>query len=234
MDDTIIDQAIMAIDEYRGSEFFPLIINGLAKARQGISHLTSTYSDSPKTVSDIKICLDNIDLQLARDKQHITISGFRSKPEPVEERKLTKEDSSSIHGAAASNSSIHGGAASTPSTNGAAATAMNGGSANPGPIPNMVTSPVTSALFHQSPGVVIANAGTSPSVIVSPHSNISSPSSIIGSPSSIIGNPGVIASSANSITPGLIGSSISITDERIGESRSKKMVKRSDRRPDEN
>jgi hypothetical protein len=228
----IIDQAIMAIDEYRGSEFFPLIINGLAKARQGISHLTSTYSDSPKTVSDIKICLDNIDLQLVRDKQHITISGFRSKSEPVEERKPVKEDTSN-HGGAST--AMNGGASTT--NHGGAPTAMHGGAPNPGPTPNVVTAPATSVPSHQSPGVVIANAGTSPSVIVSPHSNIGNPGSVIGSPSfssSSIINPGIIASSANNIVPGLINSSISTTDERIGENRSKKMVKRSDRRPDEN
>lgn len=218
---SIIDQAIMAIDEYRGSEFFPLIINGLAKARQGISHLTSTYSDSPKTVSDIKICLDNIDLQLARDKQHVTISGYKPKLEPVnEERRSSKEGNTS-------------------SNSGATSTCVNQGSS-----PTIATNPMTT---NQSPGVVIANAGTSPSVVLSPPSN--SPTSLIGStsinipassmaPSSnLIGNLGII-SSANNVTPALISSSISSTigqaEEKIGENRNKKMVKRSERRPDEN
>lgn len=69
----IIDQAISAIEEYRGTEFFSLLINGLSRAKTGISNLTSTYSNRPDTVAQIQICLANIDLQLNKNKEYLAL-----------------------------------------------------------------------------------------------------------------------------------------------------------------
>lgn len=63
----IIDQAITAIKEYQYTEFCSIIVNHLAQARVGIQNLTTTYATHPKTVAQITICLENIDLQLRKN-----------------------------------------------------------------------------------------------------------------------------------------------------------------------
>lgn len=65
----IVGHAITAIDEYKATEFCGLIVNHLARARIGILNLSSTYTKYPKTVAQIGTCLDNIDLQLMKNRQ---------------------------------------------------------------------------------------------------------------------------------------------------------------------
>lgn len=64
----IVDHAITAIEEYQKTEFCGLIVNHLARARVGILNLSTTYVKYPKTVAQIRTCLDNIDLQLKKNK----------------------------------------------------------------------------------------------------------------------------------------------------------------------
>jgi hypothetical protein len=40
-----------------------LILNALIKAKDGLSNLIVTYSDSPSTVAALKVCMSNIDMQ---------------------------------------------------------------------------------------------------------------------------------------------------------------------------
>ena len=65
----IIDQAIAAINEYHYTEFCGIIVNHLAQARVGIQNLLTTYTKHPRTVSQLAICLENIDLQLKKNQK---------------------------------------------------------------------------------------------------------------------------------------------------------------------
>jgi len=64
----IIDTAIAAIDEYKDTEFLSLIVNKLALCKVGIENLMTTYQKHPDTVAKIKVCLDNINIQLEKNK----------------------------------------------------------------------------------------------------------------------------------------------------------------------
>lgn len=70
---SIIDQTIDAIREYKDTEFFTLIINGLARAKNGLLNLATTYQYRPDTVAQLHVSLANIQLQL--DKHKHLISG---------------------------------------------------------------------------------------------------------------------------------------------------------------
>ena len=64
-----ISQTIMSIGEYRNNpEFVRLIIKTLYEARQGINTMQVAYKKRPKTLSEIKVCLQNIDIQLEKDE----------------------------------------------------------------------------------------------------------------------------------------------------------------------
>lgn len=67
----IVDTAILAIEEYRDTEFLPLIVNKLAIAKVGIENLITTYQKHPDTIAKIKICIDNINIQLEKNKIHL-------------------------------------------------------------------------------------------------------------------------------------------------------------------
>lgn len=62
----IIDETIQALANYEGGEFVPIIIRALDEAKVGISELSETYREFPHTVAKIKVCLENIQLQLDR------------------------------------------------------------------------------------------------------------------------------------------------------------------------
>lgn len=64
----IITQSINAINEYHGTEFCQLIVNELAKAKVGIQTLTTTYREYPQIVAEIEVCVDNIDIQLKKNR----------------------------------------------------------------------------------------------------------------------------------------------------------------------
>ncbi|MEM2987321.1 MAG: hypothetical protein QXV60_04405 [Nitrososphaerota archaeon] len=65
----IIQQAIDAIDEYYGTEFCKIIVNYLAQAKVGIQNLVSTYQSDPLIVAQIHVCIENIDLQLEKNRE---------------------------------------------------------------------------------------------------------------------------------------------------------------------
>lgn len=66
----IIEQTVEAIEEYKDTEFFPIIINTLAKAKLGIGNLITTYKEQPSVVSQINVLLSNINLQLKKNRQY--------------------------------------------------------------------------------------------------------------------------------------------------------------------
>lgn len=60
----IVDQTIVAIEQYSESEFLPLIVSALSKAKVGVEHLRDTYTNHPDTSSKINVCLSSINLVL--------------------------------------------------------------------------------------------------------------------------------------------------------------------------
>lgn len=64
----IIQQSINAINEYQDTEFCGLVVNHLAQAKIGIQNLTTTYQSDPNVVSQIEICIANINLQLEKNR----------------------------------------------------------------------------------------------------------------------------------------------------------------------
>jgi hypothetical protein len=72
----VLQQTIQAIQDYQGTEFCKLVVNHLASAREGIVNLKGTYSDDPHTISQLEILLENIDIQLDRNKKLI-VHNFR-------------------------------------------------------------------------------------------------------------------------------------------------------------
>ena len=63
----IINETIDAINNHQHNlDFLGLIINALAATRVGIESMTTTYRTHPETVGQIKVQLQNIDLQLNR------------------------------------------------------------------------------------------------------------------------------------------------------------------------
>lgn len=101
---SIIDQTIDAIKEYKDTEFFILIINGLARAKTGLLNLATTYQHRPDTVAQLHVSLANIQLQL--DKYKHIIAGRLAPPmeggvarlaPPMEDRsKLTRSTDNEI------------------------------------------------------------------------------------------------------------------------------------------
>jgi hypothetical protein len=59
--DKIIDSSIDVMLDY--NVYKSLILNALIKAKDGLSNLIVTYSDSPSTVAALKVCMSNIDMQ---------------------------------------------------------------------------------------------------------------------------------------------------------------------------
>lgn len=62
----IIQQSFSAIQEYHNTEFLPIIVNALARAKIGISNLAATYQKCPSTASALNLIIQNIDLQLGK------------------------------------------------------------------------------------------------------------------------------------------------------------------------
>jgi len=89
----IIDSAISAIDEYRDTEFLPLIVNKLSMAKVGIENLITTYQRHPDTVAKIKVCIDNINIQLEKNKLFLQgHTPLTSINKSIEHSKSTKSD----------------------------------------------------------------------------------------------------------------------------------------------
>lgn len=73
-----VSLSIDSIDKYQNSSYLKILINSLNTARIGIAELASTYRDDPEIVSNFKVCLANIDIQL--DKYKSLIKGFDTVP----------------------------------------------------------------------------------------------------------------------------------------------------------
>lgn len=68
--ENVIDTSITSIKNYANTEFLKVIIEYLYKARAGIVNLSATYQGDPEFSSHMKVCLDNIDIQLNKH-QHL-------------------------------------------------------------------------------------------------------------------------------------------------------------------
>lgn len=60
----IVDNAIEALSEYETSIYLPLLIDAFRRARVGVGCLTETYCEYPKVISDLRVCIANMDLAL--------------------------------------------------------------------------------------------------------------------------------------------------------------------------
>lgn len=65
----ILAKTINAIQDFANTEFCKLVVNHLAIARVGIVNLTITYADDPNILSQINVILENIDIQLAKNRK---------------------------------------------------------------------------------------------------------------------------------------------------------------------
>lgn len=64
----IIDQALEAINEYRDTEYVAIILRHLEKSKTGIANLICTYQEFPSTISQLRVCLANMQMQLDKNK----------------------------------------------------------------------------------------------------------------------------------------------------------------------
>lgn len=91
----IIEQTILNIQDYQDTEFCAIIVNHLAEAKIGIQTLSSTYSDDPQIVSQIQVMLQNIDLQLSKNKN--LLAGRQTvQPETVTQTIVSPENKTSL------------------------------------------------------------------------------------------------------------------------------------------
>jgi hypothetical protein len=72
--DQIIDQCILAIQEYTNTPYISIIIETLSKSKLGLENLILTYSDHPITVSKLRVHILNIDLLVKQKIQSYDIS----------------------------------------------------------------------------------------------------------------------------------------------------------------
>lgn len=72
----LIQQTIQAIQDYSNTEFCKLVINHLNSAKTGIENLSVTYKDDPNIVAQLEIILENITIQLDKNKSLI-IPGYK-------------------------------------------------------------------------------------------------------------------------------------------------------------
>lgn len=72
-----VSQAIDFINKYSKSPYLKILVNSLNTARIGISELAGTYRDDPDFISNIKVCLTNIDIHLDKHK-HLLFTSCNS------------------------------------------------------------------------------------------------------------------------------------------------------------
>lgn len=65
----IIEETIHAIDHYAETDFLPLLIEYLEKAKIGIQNLTATYQDDPNIISQLTVAIENVNIQLKTHKK---------------------------------------------------------------------------------------------------------------------------------------------------------------------
>jgi len=81
----LIDLSIKAINTYNKTEFSHLLIRALSNAKTGILNLANTYNTDLDFYSNIKVCIDNIDMQLRQYQD-------RMEDKPEEEKLINDED----------------------------------------------------------------------------------------------------------------------------------------------
>lgn len=74
-------QTILAIQDYRDTEFCKIIINHLSLSKSGIQNLAITYADDPNILSQLNVILENIDIQLNKNKKFLE-PNFKSMIQP--------------------------------------------------------------------------------------------------------------------------------------------------------
>lgn len=87
----IVSQSITAINEYQNTEFCKLVVNSLAEAKIGIQNLMTTYQNDPSIVAQIKVCIENIDIQLEKNRDllnghQVNNKIFLSNPIPIRDQ----------------------------------------------------------------------------------------------------------------------------------------------------
>lgn len=83
-------ETILAIQDYSNTEFCKIIVNHLSLSRPGIVNLSITYADDPNILSQLKVILESIDIQLTKNKKLIE-PDFKSIIIPREERLTRRE-----------------------------------------------------------------------------------------------------------------------------------------------
>lgn len=68
----LISESILAIQDFNGTEYLPIIVNHLNLAKKGIENLIDTYQDDPKIVAELKIIIENIEIVLEKNCDQIT------------------------------------------------------------------------------------------------------------------------------------------------------------------
>nr|QBK91939.1 MAG: uncharacterized protein LCPAC304_02810 [Pithovirus LCPAC304] len=88
----IIEQTVEAIGEYKGTEFLPILIEALTKAKIGIANLTTTYKDQPSVVARISVVITNINHQLRNYKGSLREGSLQTSDlRSLEQKKTIKE-----------------------------------------------------------------------------------------------------------------------------------------------
>lgn len=72
----IVNETLDALNDYQHTEFIYILIEKLRQFRRGVLTLLDTYHKYPKVVSDLKVVIDNIDLNLKN--QHDFLNSLNS------------------------------------------------------------------------------------------------------------------------------------------------------------
>ena len=64
--ENIIDETSQQIESCKDPDFIKILIEALAKAKEGINRLFITYEEYPNTKSKLNVCLASIQIQLDR------------------------------------------------------------------------------------------------------------------------------------------------------------------------
>lgn len=91
---SIVDQALDALVKYKDADYYGLLVEKLLSAKEGLLNLSKTYYKYPRTVSDITICIDNINLQLNKNCKQIVMELKRNR----EKQEFPLMDNYSMHG----------------------------------------------------------------------------------------------------------------------------------------
>jgi len=65
---TIVEDAIVAISDYKNTEYLVIITDYLSEAQIGLHNLLITYNYDPVVVSNLKVIIDNVTMHLKKIK----------------------------------------------------------------------------------------------------------------------------------------------------------------------